>query len=1130
MISRIFMKNFLLLFFLCLSSVVFAEKIPLSFIINQTPGNIGEKTVEILPNEDVYIDGSANVGELIINGHLSCDNAIEFAELKAKAIFVNGRFDCGSTEFPFNKKLILSLKHNDQLNPKTSAAYRGLIVNKGGALHLHGLTNKAGIVKLNKTAEIGERFISLRSEVNWQVGDEILLAPTSYSPNQGETFRITGFDYQNPKIIYLNNSIQYKHWGESEIVSTKTRGNIILDQSSEVTNLTRNILIRSDESAFQISGLDTADAQLGGHVMVTKGGFAYVDGVEFYRLGQAGVMGRYPFHWHLVGDATGQYIKNSSIHRSFQRCITIHGTNNALIDNNSCYDFKGHGVFFELGNEINNRVSNNIVVHAQHPTPSKYLLASDNPAFSVHGRFPAVSSYWISHPQNTIVNNIAAGSVGSGFWMSFASEIRAFNSATGEFDGELLAKPLTSNTTEFSNNTAHSTRVGMTWDGAPIFTPGRNEYKANNPNNREDRLLEMAHYSPPIVPVFKKLVNYKNLDSGIYFRGKTVVFQDGILADNGWGMFLAFNQIVKDFAIIGRSRNNGIFEQNYLYNEQRYLQKQVGIVFYDGPLEADTVDFLNYPISKMNVQTGSGLVDITPVPFMPIPGAAKYTNLVKNLSFSPEPFQRMHVEEYNPTLFAAWAEDGYSNATRDLDGSFTGTVGGLVVFKSNYISTSQCLTKSFNGQPSFEKFKICPPSMSSINLWLQQDNAGGKTPFIIRRSDGEISIPMEKWAVFDRIADLNQMIYHNKNRLLVGPSFDYEILLRNQVTSGPGALKLGVMTNSEYRNQQSPVFKLSGFGSRCQFNGATAVDSLDKLRQAQTSTYYSNGDQFYFRIFSQYLNSDIVSSPYGSATEHQSGYHQVVCNDSVVNKITGYIDDVKTANGESLVTGWACDYGQSAQIDLHMYVGASAGNPDSKLIATSLANLTSESAVAFACGDPSMKGHRFAFKISSDLVNQNNGKKIYIHGISKSGKDNLTIAKSGSFAIGGNGEIVVVTPPTPPAPPTPTPTPPTPPAPNETIGTFCSGKREILWSCGISKIPSTGWKDVGGGCYHKDNGVTDLCTVLSKPEPGMTQGKYCTGRSEILWICGVSKSPGKTWKNVGGNCFHKDNGISRNCK
>jgi hypothetical protein len=48
----------------------------------------------------------------------------------------------------------------------------------------------------------------------------------------------------------------------------------------------------------------------------------FVEGVEFNRMGQNLTLARYPIHWHLIGDAQGQYIRNAAIHDTYNRCVT----------------------------------------------------------------------------------------------------------------------------------------------------------------------------------------------------------------------------------------------------------------------------------------------------------------------------------------------------------------------------------------------------------------------------------------------------------------------------------------------------------------------------------------------------------------------------------------------------------------------------------------------------------------------------------------------------------------------------------------------------------------------------------------------------------------------------------------
>ena len=39
----------------------------------------------------------------------------------------------------------------------------------------------------------------------------------------------------------------------------------------------------------------------------------------------------YPFHFHMLNDATGMWFRNNSIHHSLARCVTVHATHNAEV-------------------------------------------------------------------------------------------------------------------------------------------------------------------------------------------------------------------------------------------------------------------------------------------------------------------------------------------------------------------------------------------------------------------------------------------------------------------------------------------------------------------------------------------------------------------------------------------------------------------------------------------------------------------------------------------------------------------------------------------------------------------------------------------------------------------------------
>ena len=46
-------------------------------------------------------------------------------------------------------------------------------------------------------------------------------------------------------------------------------------------------------------------------------------------------------------DYSGCYLKDSSIHHSFYRCVSIHGTNNITMTENVAYDVTGHCYYLE---------------------------------------------------------------------------------------------------------------------------------------------------------------------------------------------------------------------------------------------------------------------------------------------------------------------------------------------------------------------------------------------------------------------------------------------------------------------------------------------------------------------------------------------------------------------------------------------------------------------------------------------------------------------------------------------------------------------------------------------------------------------------------------------------------------
>lgn len=955
--------------------------IPLSEIVDATPGTPLTKKVEIRSHEIAFIDRDIDVDQLIINGELHCDalKVKKAVEIKARVIYVNGLFQCGIVAYRYHQKLYISLKPGN-VDPKKSTAYRGFIVNSNGRLNIAGGIGASGFARLAKTVKAGENTIILdrsvnSSELRWKVGDQIVIAPTSYASTEGESFKILKID---ANIVTLNGVFKYRHWGEVEKINGKYNGAVILDQRAEVANLSRNIVFRADESATPISDQEASGAELGGHVMIMKGGSAYVDGAEFYRMGQAGVMARYPFHWHILGDAPGQFIRNSSVHRSFQRCITVHGTNKVSVSNNTCYDYKGHGFFLEDGNEIDNTITKNLAINSKFPYPSKLLLASDAKSGSESsGRFPNVGAFWISNPRNSVYDNIAAGYVGSGFWMAFEKEIT-------DSKGSVVARPATENTKIFARNTAHSGLVGHTWDGAP------DGGIRNNPNNPADRFLTNAHYSPAVTPIVSGLIAYKNKHTGYYFRGNTIVFEKGISADNGWHYWLSYNQIVKNSVIVGRSKNHDSYDQAAALSGSIHTRiQQGGMILYDGPFEVSGIDFVGYPTQRDIFVNNNGLkTNVTGSPFSIMGGTEKYTNFTQRLSFQPEPVHRAWIKDEDRN---GWMGLSGNNSIRDLDGTLTGEAGGILVGK--YSTAISNASKCIDGKDRFYNYQVCPASFDETRLTFiggENNNDPWAVPFVAKRSDGFISNPMEDW---DYILGQNgqKKRQNNKFSLSASSAYDYEVMfkIKNPI----------VWITSEKLDVAIPVTKIVSQGRQCSLSPANPVASLEALRKSTVTSFFTSGNDLYIRILPDRPFQFITKNPHGSAQGFTSAQYVITCPETSTPKITGNVESAKldTVTNDSPVSieGWACNFSKDEQIAVHLYLDGPAGK--GKMIANGVANRPSEAGVAFACGVPNTTAFRYKISVPASVAKSYAGKEVHVHGLSTTGGSN--------FALNGSGKV-----------------------------------------------------------------------------------------------------------------------------
>lgn len=393
----------------------------------------------------VLLDTAAHVASLRIDGELLCLD--KDLGLTAEWIAVHGLFECGSEHSPYEQELVVTLTGPDDGDDIMGMGDKFLAAMAGGALELHG-ERRVSWTQLAATAPAGATSISVVDAVDWREFDEIVIAPGHEATAEGEVVTLTEVSADGLALDFAP-ALTYQHWGEQSTYDNGAGTTWTLDERAEVGLLSRNIRIQGDDSAATDSGF-------GGHMMSMFGSRAHVEGVELYKLGQKQKLARYPFHWHLVQEAPGQYIRNSSIHRSFNRCVTVHGTHDTLVADNVCYDFIGHGYFLEDGIEQRNTFDHNLGIWARKPQPGEELLETDLRSGTASN---GPATFWIAHPDNTYTNNAAAGSEGTGFWYGMVDQVTglSFDLMLPGYDINPRQAPFG----VFSNNRAHSSRQGF---------------------------------------------------------------------------------------------------------------------------------------------------------------------------------------------------------------------------------------------------------------------------------------------------------------------------------------------------------------------------------------------------------------------------------------------------------------------------------------------------------------------------------------------------------------------------------------------------------------------------------------------------------------------------------------------
>ena len=776
--------------------------------------------VTIAEGTDIILDVSPPALDgMNLNGKLSFADDQDL-ELTTEWVLMRGELHAGSETKPHTRNATITLTDNNPGENILGMGDRGIMI-VGGVLSLHG-DRENSWTKLSKTAEAGSTSIEVLDASGWRVGDQIVLASTDFNPRQAETRRV---ERVRGNTLTLDAPLQYMHFGEI------TFG---VDERGEVGLLNRNIKVQASA--------DADESYFGGHIMAMAGSKMNVAGIELTRMGQHLTLARYPIHWHLNGDVTGQYIKNSAIHDTFNRCVTIHGSDNLLVENNVTYNTVGHCFFMEDGVETGNQIVRNLGIQTKcHPTlacdPTN--LAPGRPVSngqkSEHVLLPSdntASTFWITNPDNSYRDNVAAGSDQIGFW--FALPVHPI----GAFEGtERSANtwPRRTNVREFSGNSAHSNFDGFMFDRGPnpdnTFSVAGSNYHVSYADPADTN-------SEMLVSHFENFTAYKNRNGGVWGRGELHLFSNLKVADNAIGYTHAASAVgrteytskVIDGIFVGESDNigNPSTPQEIAYG--RSLPTDMpdfpirGYEYYD--MRHDVVDttFINF---EPNDTRDAGALSYL-----------MYTSfgMSTNNAIEGAKFVNAKPVSFPPTV-RRWGSDlGRGNAWRgaaihDRDGSVSGVPNAFIVLDNGIASDEDaCQIKPQWGAA------VCEGDYGHFGLGTSMgfDSGPIADPIMLSRNG-------RRWE------------YTGNTTIRSGAEV--------RVETSRDVLTLSL---AEMERGGSVIFELPGFAASA--IGATQT-SLSALKSAEVTSYFKDEDTLWVKVVVADGGSTAVSAGPGAPAE-----------------------------------------------------------------------------------------------------------------------------------------------------------------------------------------------------------------------------------------------------------------------
>ena len=392
----------------------------------------------------------------------------------------------------------------------------------------------------------------------------------------------------------------------------------------------------------------------------------------------------------MIGTVRNSYVRRSSVHHTYNRAVAIHGVHHLRVQDNVAFENMGHAYFLSDGIETKNVITGN-------------LGASTRPSYASLNVDQTPATFWISHPDNYVEGNVAAGSTHYGFWFYPEPRVRG----ASEFEpGADLVCPQGTPLLHFAHNEAHNNeRYGLR-----IFTyPG----------------IKLAGYYPTMAPCkpasatnpfvtarFRGQFSWRNGQNGVTIGSVAHVhLEDAVVADNNErGVEMVGGDAIET-GLSSNTKLRGAWGAN----------KLLRTTFVAHPLPCPACDHSFRPLMPMGKRLGLE----TPAWFGLTVEGATFINydragLVAVAGFAkafPSPYYNFMYAGAMETRFAhiAWHQSDHRVRWRwydealfvDMDGSFTGEQAGSSVLDSPLVADRAAFPDCYHD--SRYGGTVCPP-------------------------------------------------------------------------------------------------------------------------------------------------------------------------------------------------------------------------------------------------------------------------------------------------------------------------------------------------------------------------------------------------------------------------------------